>query len=133
MPLTNGTVVFSNLVTPDTAFGNEAFSLTVSLTDDEATQLSEAGVKIKEYKKDADSEPVLQRSFKTNYKLKPSDVVDSEGNPFDLSQELPRGSLVRVQWPARTPHPIHGVGAYISKLRILELAEDTGGAFEEGF
>ena len=133
MPISNGSVVFSHMVTPDEAFGNTDFSLTIALSEDEAQKLSDGGIKVKTYQKDEESEAIKQRSFKTKYKLKPTDIIDAEGNPFELTEELPRGSVVRIQWPARPPHPIHGVGAYISKLRILELAEPTGGAFEEGF
>ena len=135
MPLSTGKIAFSNMVNKDTAFGKDEFNVTLQLEPEEATLLSSRGVKLRDYQKDEDTPAIPQRQFKTKYALKPSDIVDAEGAPFDFEgRELPRGTLVRIQWPEKPPHPTGGVPTYISKMRILELGESSGeGAFEEGF
>jgi hypothetical protein len=90
------------------------------LEDAQADELAKKGVKLREY------EGVKQRKFSTKYEVP---MFDADGN--DFSGRLTRGSKVRVQYAEGKPHPVHGTSTYLSKVKVLELAEasDGGGDF----
>lgn len=115
MATAEGTIAFSNVLTQDQYKGKEVgYSVTITLDESSVTKLSEMGVKLKEY------EGNLQRKFKSNYDI---GVLDAEGNEIELSEELPRGSKVRLLWSKGMMNPEHGLGTYLSKIKVLELAE----------
>ena len=123
--ITEGTVAFASLKEHDVYMGKSTgkYTLTVSLTPEEASKLDDAGVQLRVY------EGTPQRKFSCQYDVV---VVDTEDNPFNGN--IPRGSKVRILWTAGKPHPVHGVSSYLSRVRVLELADDIGGsASAEGF
>jgi len=44
--------------------------------------------------------------------------------------EIPRGSIVKVQYKLGEDHPVHGVTTYLEKVKVLEVGE---GATDEDF
>lgn len=121
MSIATGTVAFYNLDEHEVYNGQSTgkYSLTLTLDDSTAEELSGFGVKLREY------EGNKQRKFASKY---PVSVIDKEDNPFQ--GPIPRGSLVKVLWKAGNPHPVHGVPPYLLKVRVLEEAEDGMGNVE---
>lgn len=119
-----GIVAFQSLDKTDVFNGVDTgkYNVTVKLTDEAAEQLSEQGVKLREY------EGVPQRKFATKH---PPMVVDSEGRPFKGLVTF--GSKVRLKYTLGKPHPVHGVSPYLSAVKVLELAEGASGGFNEEF
>ena len=90
MNVVEGTIAFSNVLTEDEWKGAPVgYNVTITLDSDEADKLSDMGVKLKEY------EGKYQRKFKSKFDI---DVLDADGNALELSEELPRGSKVRLLW-----------------------------------
>tara|TARA_A200000159_G_scaffold115958_1_gene109323 strand:- start:938 stop:1306 length:369 start_codon:yes stop_codon:yes gene_type:complete len=122
MAVLEGNVAFANLDEHEEYQGQSTgkYSLVLSLADADAEKLSEQGVKLREY------EGVKQRKFSTKYEVP---MFDAEGAEF--MGRLTRGSKVRVQYAEGKPHPVHGTSTYLSKVKVLELAEasDGGGDF----
>ena len=122
MAVLEGNVAFANLDEHEEYQGQSTgkYSLVLSLADADAEKLSEQGVKLREY------EGVKQRKFSTKYEVP---MYDAEGAEF--MGRLTRGSKVRVQYAEAKPHPVHGTSTYLSKVKVLELAEasDGGGDF----
>ena len=123
MSVTTGTVAFANLDEHEIFNGQSTgkYSLTLTVDDNEAEALAKPGVKLREY------EGNKQRKFSTKY---PVAVIDKSDEPY--RGPLNRGSVVKVLWKAGQPHPVHGTGTYMLKVRVIEEAEDQG-ATEEGF
>ena len=109
-----GIVNFSNITQHDVFNGQDtgAFSMTVTLSEDDATTLAAQGVKIKDY------QGAKQRKFKSKYDIK---TFDSEGNRYN--GEVPYNSKVRLKFKLGNAHPVHGVATYLEAIKVLEEAE----------
>jgi len=116
--ITEGVVAFSNLSGTEKYNGQDAgkCSIVLTLEDEEAEKLSDAGIVVKEYK----NQP--QRKFVTKFPDFP--VMDAEGDT--IAKHVPYGSKVRVLWEPGKPHPTHGVAPYFKKIKVLEMAEHEG-------
>lgn len=112
--VTQGVVAFSNVDQMEVFDGQSTgrYSLVIQLDDVDASKLSDMGVNVKDYKGTA------QRKFASKFKV---DVLDMDNEP--VQGEVPYGSKVRVLWKAGDPHPQHGVGTYLNKVRVVEFAE----------
>ena len=123
--ITEGTVAFESLREHDVYMGQSTgkYTLTLTLPDSASETLESMGVKVKTY------EGKGQRKFSSQYDVP---VVDVDDKPF--MGKVTRGSKVRVLWKEGNPHPVHGVSTYLSRVRVLEVADDMGdGPVEEGF
>jgi len=109
-----GTVNFSNVTQHDVYNGQStgAYSLTITMSEDDAATLSAQGVKIKDY------EGNKQRKFKSRYDIV---RVDADGNRFE--GEIPYNSKVRLKYKSGPAHPVHGTPVYLEAVKVLELAE----------
>lgn len=109
-----GTVNFSNVTQHDVYNGQStgAYSLTITMSEEDASALSADGVKIKEY------EGAKQRKFKSKYDIV---RVDSDGNRFE--GEIPYNSKVRLKYKSGPAHPVHGTPTYLEAVKVLELPE----------
>ncbi len=114
-----GIVNFSNLTQHDVYNGQDtgAFSMTITLSEDDASTLAAQGVKIKDYQGNK------QRKFKSKYDI---NRVDSEGKQYN--GEVPYNSKVRLKFKLGQPHPVHGVATYLEAVKVLEEAEMTEGS-----
>lgn len=114
-----GIVNFSNVTEHDTYMGQStgAYSMTVTLSEDDAAGLASQGVKIKDYQGNQ------QRKFKSKYDVK---VFDAEGNRY--SGEVPYNSKVRLKYKLGPAHPVHGVSTYLDAVKVLEEAEMPEGS-----
>lgn len=112
--VTQGVVAFSNVDQMEVFDGQSTgrYSLVIQLDEVDASKLSDMGVNVKDYKGTA------QRKFASKFKV---DVLDMDNEP--VQGEVPYGSKVRVLWKAGDPHPQHGVGTYLNKVRVVEFAE----------
>ena len=113
-----GTVAFESLRQTDVFNGQDTgkYNVTITLDEDSADELVDAGVNLREY------EGNKQRKFASKYLV---DVFDNTGGRFD--GQVTRGSKVKVKYSLGKPHPVHGVSPYLVAVKIMELAEDTGG------
>ena len=118
MSVLEGLLAFENLDEHEMYQGQSTgkFSVVLSLDDTTADELSSKGVKMREY------EGVKQRKFSTKYDVP---VMDAEGSPF--KGRIGRGSKVRLLYAEGQEHPVYGVPTYLNKIKVLEVAEDTGG------
>jgi len=109
-----GVVNFSNVTKHDVFNGQDtgAFSMTITMSEDDATTLAAQGVKIKDYQGNK------QRKFKSKYDIK---LFDAEGNPYN--GEVPYNSKVRLKYKLGNAHPVHGVATYLEAVKVLEEAE----------
>jgi len=109
-----GVVNFSNLTQHDVFNGQDTgqYSMTITMSEDDAASLSAQGVKIKDY------EGNKQRKFKSRYEIK---RFDAEGNPY--TGEVPYNSKVRLKFKLGPAHPVHGVSTYLEAVKVLEEAE----------
>jgi hypothetical protein len=115
MNVVEGTIAFSNVLTEDEWKGAPVgYNVTITLDSEEADKLSDMGVKLKEY------EGKYQRKFKSKFDI---DVLDADGNALELSEELPRGSKVRLLWAKGGLDKTHGLTTYLSKVKVLELGQ----------
>jgi hypothetical protein len=114
MNVIEGIVNFSNVTKHDVFNGQDtgAYSLTITMSEDDATELSAQGVKIKDYQGNK------QRKFKSKYDIK---LFDAEGNPYN--GEVPYNSKVRLKFKLGNAHPVHGVATYLEAVKVLEEAE----------
>lgn len=117
-----GVVAFSNLKEHEFYEGKSTgrYSLVVTLSDAEASKLSDRGVKVKQY------DGKNQRKFASQYNV---GVIDAENAP--VSTEIPYGSKVRVLFTTGNPHPVHGTPTYLDKVRVIEMAEGATTVPEE--
>lgn len=113
-----GTVNFSNVTQHDVFNGQDtgAYSMTITLSEDDAASLAAQGVKIKDY------QGAKQRKFKSKFEIK---RFDAEGNRYN--GEVPYNSKVRLKYVLGQPHPVHGVSTYLEAVKVLEEAEMTEG------
>jgi hypothetical protein len=109
-----GVVNFSNVTKHDVFNGQDtgAFSMTITMSEDDATTLAAQGVKIKDYQGNK------QRKFKSKYDIK---LFDVDGNPYQ--GEVPYNSKVRLKYKLGNAHPVHGVATYLEAVKVLEEAE----------
>ena len=112
-----GIVAFSNLEEFDVYQGKSTgnYTLTITLEPDAAQALEALGVVVKEYNGNA------QRKFKSQYQ---TPMCDASGEDID-TVDLPYGSKVRVLFKAGKQHPQFGVPVYLSKVKVLELADES--------
>ena len=113
-----GVVNFSNLTQHDVFNGQDTgqYSMTITMSEDDAASLSAQGVKIKDY------DGNKQRKFKSRYEIK---RFDAEGNPY--TGEVPYNSKVRLKFKLGPAHPVHGVSTYLEAVKVLEEAEVMAG------
>ena len=111
-----GTVNFSNLTTTDVYNGQDTgmYSLTITMSEDDAATLAADGVKIKEY------EGTKQRKFKSKYNI---GLYDAEGGRYN--GEVPFNSKVRLKYKTGPAHPVHGTPTYLEAVKVLEEAEGS--------
>ena len=109
-----GTVNFSNVTKTDVYNGQDTgtFSMTITMSEEDAATLAAEGVKIKEY------EGAKQRKFKSKYTI---GMYDAEGNRYN--GEVPYNSRVRLKYKTGPSHPVHGTPTYLEAVRVLEEAE----------
>ena len=109
-----GIVNFSNLTQHDVYMGQTTgkYTMTITMSEDDAESLSSRGVKIKDY------EGAKQRKFSSKFDVK---VVDAEGNPFN--GEVPYNSKVRIKYKVGPAHPVHGLSTYLEAVKVLEVAD----------
>ena len=109
-----GTVNFSNVTQHDVFNGQDSgtFSMTITMSDDDAATLAAQGVKIKEY------EGAKQRKFKSKYAI---NMYNAEGDRYN--GEVPYNSRVRLKFKTGPAHPVHGTPVYLEAVKVLEEAE----------
>ena len=114
-----GLVAFENLTEHEMYNGQSTgkFSVVLSLGEEQAVDLDARGVKLREY------EGVKQRKFASKFEV---GIVNADGTPFQ--GRVPRGSKVRLLWQEGAPHPVHGTSTYLNKVKVLEVAEQSGDA-----
>ena len=114
-----GVLNFSKLTEHDVYMGQDtgSYSVTVTLSEEDANTLSAQGVKIKDYQGNK------QRKFKSKFDVA---VMDAEGNEY--SGEVPYNSKVRLKYKLGKPHPVHGVSTYLEAIKVLEEAEMAEGS-----
>ena len=113
-----GIVNFSNVTQHDVFNGQStgAYSMTITIDDEDADFLASQGVKIKDYQGNK------QRKFKSKYEVK---RFTADGQPF--TGEVPYNSKVRLKFKMGQPHPVHGMATYLEAVKVLEEAEMTEG------
>ena len=116
-----GTVNFSNITQHDVFNGQStgAYSMTITMSEDDASTLSSQGVKIKDY------EGNKQRKFKSKYTI---GMYDAEGNVYN--GEVPYNSRVRLKYKTGPAHPVHGTPVYLEAVKVLEEAEVSAEAVD---
>lgn len=109
-----GVVNFSKLTEHDVYNGQDtgAYSMTITMSEDDAATLAANGIKIKDYQGNK------QRKFKSKYDIR---VFDADGNPYN--GEVPYNSTVRLKYKTGPAHPVHGVSTYLEAVKVLEEAE----------
>jgi hypothetical protein len=90
------------------------YTLTLTLDDESANELSSKGVRLKSYGDGSDA--IMQRKFATRYPVR---VIDAEGEPF--AGDIPSGSTVRISYKYGDEHPVYGVPVYMDGIRVLEM------------
>lgn len=113
-----GIVNFSNVTQHDIFNGQStgAYSMTITVSEADASSLESRGVKIKDYQGNK------QRKFKSKFDVK---RFDAEGNRYN--GEVPYNSKVRLRFVLGDAHPVHGVATYLDAVKVLEEAEMTEG------
>jgi len=116
MSVVTGTVAFANLAEHEVYNGQSTgkYSLVLTLDEPEAEKLQSEGVKIREYKNQA------QRKFATKFDEFP--VIDNDGEPVSKSS-VRYGDKVRIKYNLGQPHPVHGVAPYLQAVRVVEKGE----------
>ena len=112
--VTTGVVAFCNLDEHEMFKGKTTgrYSLVVTMDEQEASKLSDKGVKVKTY------EDKKQRKFSSKFEVP---VLDLDGEA--VSKKIPYGSKVRLLWADGPAHPEHGVPTYLNAVRLVEKAE----------
>jgi hypothetical protein len=119
-----GTVNFSNVTKFDEYMGQSTgkYTLTVTLSEETASELQAKGVKIKRY------EDQPQRKFSSKFEVP---VVDVDDQPY--TKEIPYGSKVRLIYKLGPEHPVHGVSTYMERIRVVEEAVHDEDSAVAGF
>ena len=120
MSVITGKVAFANLTEHEVFNGQSTgkYSVVVTLDEEAADKLAAEGVKLKTYKNES------QRKFAT--KFEDFTVVDIDGEPVSRGS-VRWGDTVRIKYGLGKPHPVHGTATYLSKVKVLELAEASEG------
>jgi len=119
----SGTVSFCHLTEHEVYDGKTTgkFSITVMLDDKSAEALSDAGVKVGEYK----GQP--KRKFTTTFediKIFNPDLSEwKKGDSGRYEREIPRGSEVNILAKVtEEPYKDYGCSAYVDKVHVLKEA-----------
>jgi|TARA_B100000780_G_C20938445_1_gene374235 hypothetical protein len=113
LSVTEGYIAFSHVLTEDQYQGQDVgYNITLCMDKEEAAKLSALDVIIKDY------QGVAQRKFKSGYSI---DILDDNGQAMSMTEELPRGTKVRVQWKHGNIHPQHGLATYANRVKVLEM------------
>jgi hypothetical protein len=109
-----GVVNFSNVTQHDVYNGQDTgtFSMTITMSEDDAAGLASQGVKIKDY------EGNKQRKFKSKFDVS---LYTAEGDKY--TGEVPFNSRVRLKFKTGPAHPVHGTPTYLEAVKVLEEAE----------
>ena len=109
-----GILNFSKLTETDVYNGQDTgkYSVTITMSEDDASALSAQDVKIKDYQGNK------QRKFTSKFDVL---VMDIDGNKY--SGEVPYNSKVRLKYKTGNPHPVHGTPTYLEAIKVLEEAE----------
>ena len=109
-----GILNFSKLTETDVYNGQDTgkYSVTITMSEDDASALSAQGVKIKDY------QGHKQRKFTSKFDVL---VMDVDGNKY--SGEVPYNSKVRLKYKTGNPHPVHATPTYLEAIKVLEEAE----------
>ena len=116
-----GVVNFSNVTKHDVDNGQDtaAFSMTITMSEDDAATLAAQGVKIKDY------EGSKQRKFKSKFAI---GLYTAEGDVYN--GEVPFNSRVRLKYKTGPAHPVHGTPVYLEAVKVLEEAEPSAEAVD---
>jgi hypothetical protein len=116
-----GVVNFSNVTKTDVYNGQDTgtYSMTITMSEDDAATLAAQGVKIKDY------EGNKQRKFKSKYTI---GMYDAEGHTYN--GEVPFNSRVRLKYKTGPAHPVHGTPVYLEAVKVLEEAEPSADAVD---
>jgi hypothetical protein len=116
-----GVVNFSNVTKTDVYNGQDTgmFSMTITMSEDDAANLAAQGVKIKDY------EGNKQRKFKSKYAI---GLYTAEGDVYN--GEVPFNSRVRLKYKTGPAHPVHGTPVYLEAVKVLEEAEPSADAVD---
>lgn len=122
--VTTGIVAFCNLSEHEEYKGKTTgrYSIVVTMDESEAQKLHDLGVKVREY----DGKP--QRKFSSKYDVV---VVDMQNEP--TTKDIPYGSEVRLLWSDGPAHSEHGTPTYLNRVRVVSLAETSGGETPDEF
>ena len=109
-----GIVNFSNVTQHDVYNGQDTgtFSMTITMSEDDAAGLASQGVKIKDY------EGNKQRKYKSKFDVS---LYTAEGDKY--TGEVPYNSRVRLKFKTGPAHPVHGTPTYLEAVKVLEEAE----------
>lgn len=124
MATVEGKVAFANLDAHEIYNGKDTgyFSVVITLDEQNAKKLEDAGVHLREYKN------VPQRKFKTQYKN--FKVIDADGDEY--LDPIGFGDLIRIQWKEGQPSPANGTPTYLNAIRVLEPNPDKQ-VYDEDF
>ena len=116
-----GVANFSNVTKHDVYNGQDTgtFSMTITMSEDDAATLSAQGVKIKDY------EGNKQRKFKSKYAI---GLYTADGDVYN--GEVPYNSRVRLKYKTGPAHPVHGTPVYLEAVKVLEEAEPSADAVD---
>ena len=116
-----GVVNFSNGTKHDVYTGQDtgAFSMTITMSEDDAATLAAQGVKIKDY------EGNKQRKFKSKFAI---GLYTAEGDVYN--GEVPFNSRVRLKYKTGPAHPVHGTPVYLEAVKVLEEADPSAEAVD---
>jgi len=130
MPLLkNKKVLFSNVVNVDDF--TQKYSVVVQLTEDEAADAEEAGLKVKN--REYDGKTQFQAQFKS--KFRPRIVGNIAAQDYDLEgKEIGRGSTINVQYKMRewtNPQKKTGVSQDLQAIQIVSLNDVSASEFDD--
>ena len=116
MAVIEGVCNFSHVTSHDVYNGQDTgqYSMTITMSEEDAAELSAQGVKIKDY------EDKKQRKFKSQYDIR---MFDVNGDAY--TGEVPYNSKVRLKFKLGQPHPLHGVPTYLEAVKVLEEPDLT--------
>ena len=116
MAVIEGKAMFVNVKATEVYEGKDTgrYTVTLTLNDETADELSKKGVRLKSYGEGADA--ILQRKFASKFPVR---VIDAECETF--SGDIPSGSTVRISYKYGDEHPVYGVPVYMDGIRVLEM------------
>lgn len=127
--LKNVSVLFSNVVHEDTF--SQKFQIVVSLTEAQAADAEEAGIKVKT--KEYDGKTQYQATFKS--KFRPRIVGAVASKDYDLEgSEIGRGSQISVQYKFRdwtSPAKKAGTSCDLIAVQVLNMKPVGAMEFED--